>query len=33
MLQRLRLALQEKSFVKLGGPEGKHVEVDENFLA
>ncbi|HXY15789.1 MAG TPA: IS1595 family transposase [Terriglobales bacterium] len=32
MLQRIRLALQEKSFVKLGGPEGGHVEVDETFI-
>lgn len=32
MLQRLRLALQENSIVKLGGPEGKHVEVDETFI-
>jgi transposase-like protein len=32
MLQRLRLALQEKSIMKLGGPEGKHVEVDETFI-
>ncbi len=31
MLQRLRLALQEKSLVKLGG-EGKTVEVDETFI-
>ncbi len=31
MLQRLRLALQEKSFVKLGGP-GSEVEVDETFI-
>jgi transposase-like protein len=31
MLQRLRLALQEKSFVKLGGP-GSEVEVDEAFI-
>jgi len=31
MLQRLRLALQEKSFVKLGGP-GTEVEVDETFI-
>lgn len=32
MLQRLRLAMQENSIVKLGGPEGKHVEVDETFI-
>jgi len=32
MLQRLRLALQEKSFMKLGGPNGAHVEVDETFI-
>jgi transposase-like protein len=31
VLHRLRLALQEKSFVKLGG-EGKTVEVDETFI-
>jgi transposase-like protein len=31
MLQRLRLALQEKSFVKIGGP-GSEVEVDETFI-
>lgn len=31
MLQRLRLALQEKSFVKLGGS-GSEVEVDETFI-
>jgi transposase-like protein len=31
MLQRLRLALQEKSLMKLGG-EGKTVEVDETFI-
>ena len=31
MLQRLRLALQEKSIVKLGGP-GSEVEVDETFI-
>src|SRR5947209_869320 len=31
MLQRLRLALQEKSFVKLGGP-GSEIEVDETFI-
>jgi len=31
MLQRLRLALQDKSFVKLGGP-GSEVEVDETFI-
>lgn len=31
MLQRLRLALQEKSFVKLGGPDSE-VEVDETFI-
>jgi len=32
MLQRLRLALQDKSIMKLGGPEGRHVEVDETFI-
>jgi transposase-like protein len=32
MLHRLRLALQEKSIMKLGGPEGRHVEVDETFI-
>ena len=31
MLQRLRLVLQEKSFVKIGGP-GSEVEVDETFI-
>jgi transposase-like protein len=31
MLQRIRLALQKKSFVKLGGP-GSEVEVDETFI-
>jgi transposase-like protein len=31
MLQRLRLALQEKSFVKLGGA-GSEVEVDETYI-
>ncbi len=31
MLQRLRLVLQEKSFVKLGGP-GSEVEVDETSI-
>jgi transposase-like protein len=31
MLQRIRAALQEKSFVKLGGP-GSEVEVDETFI-
>jgi len=31
MLQRIRLALQENSFVKLGGP-GTEVEVDETFI-
>jgi transposase-like protein len=31
MLQRLRFALQDKSFVKLGGP-GSEVEVDETFI-
>jgi transposase-like protein len=31
MLQRLRLVLQEKSFVKLGGA-GSEVEVDETFI-
>jgi transposase-like protein len=31
MLQRLRLVLQEKSFVKLGGP-GSEVEVDETYI-
>jgi transposase-like protein len=32
MLQRLRRALQEKTFIKLGGPDGGHVEVDETFI-
>jgi len=31
MLQRIRLALQEKSIVKLGGP-GSEIEVDETFI-
>jgi len=31
MLQRIRQALQEKSFVKFGGP-GSEVEVDETFI-
>src|SRR5438034_7797728 len=31
MLQRIRKALQEKSFVKIGGP-GSEVEVDETFI-
>jgi transposase-like protein len=31
MLQRIRKALQEKSFLKLGGP-GSEVEVDETFI-
>lgn len=31
VLQRLRLALQAKSFVKMGGP-GSEVEVDETFI-
>lgn len=31
MLQRIRLALQEKSFVKMGGP-GSEIEVDETFI-
>lgn len=31
MLQRIRQALQEKSFIKVGGP-GSEVEVDETFI-
>lgn len=31
MLQRIRLAMQTKSFLKLGGP-GTEVEVDETFI-
>jgi transposase-like protein len=32
MLQRLRLALQNNSFVKLGGPDSTPVEADETFI-
>jgi transposase-like protein/catechol 2,3-dioxygenase-like lactoylglutathione lyase family enzyme len=32
MLQRLRLALQDGSIVKLGGPDSAPVEVDETFI-
>jgi transposase-like protein len=32
MLHRLRLVLQNKTVTKLGGPQGKHVEVDETFI-
>src|SRR6266480_3753432 len=32
MLQRLRLALQNNSFVKLGGPDSAPIEVDETFI-
>src|SRR5438105_4112030 len=32
MLQRLRLALQNNSFVKLGGPNSTPVEADETFI-
>jgi transposase-like protein len=32
MLQRLRLALQNGSFTKLGGPDAAPVEVDETFI-
>jgi transposase-like protein len=32
MLHRLRLVLQNKNVTKLGGPHGKHVEVDETFI-
>ncbi|HEY6130173.1 MAG TPA: transposase, partial [Candidatus Acidoferrum sp.] len=31
MLHRIRLAMQSKSFLKLGGPDGE-VEVDETFV-
>src|ERR1700686_5659159 len=31
MLHRIRLAMQSKSFIKLGGPDGE-VEVDETFI-
>ena len=31
MLHRIRLAVQSKSFVKIGGP-GSEVEVDETFI-
>ncbi|MGH9511542.1 MAG: IS1595 family transposase [Terriglobales bacterium] len=32
MLHRIRLAIQSKSFVKLGGPDSPPVEVDESFI-
>jgi transposase-like protein len=32
MLHRIRLAMQSKSFVKLGGPDSAPVEVDETFI-
>src|SRR5436309_10682289 len=32
MLHRIRLAIQSKSFVKLGGPDSAPVEVDETFI-
>lgn len=32
MLHRIRLAMQSKSFVKLGGPESAPIEVDETFI-
>jgi transposase-like protein len=32
MLHRIRLAMQSKSFVKLGGPDSPPVEVDETFI-
>jgi len=32
MLHRIRLAVQSKSFVKLGGPDSPPVEVDESFI-
>lgn len=32
MLHRIRLAVQSKSFVKLGGPDSPPVEVDETFI-
>jgi transposase-like protein len=32
MLHRIRLAIQSKSFVKLGGPDSPPIEVDETFI-
>jgi transposase-like protein len=32
MLQRIRLAMKNKSVLKMGGPEGSPVEVDETFI-
>ena len=32
MLHRIRLAIQSKSFVKLGGPDSVPIEVDETFI-
>jgi transposase-like protein len=32
MLHRIRLAIQSKSFVKLGGPDSTPIEVDETFI-
>jgi transposase-like protein len=32
MLHRIRLAMESQSFVKMGGPEGGPVEVDETFV-
>ena len=32
MLHRIRLAIQSKSFVKLGGPDSAPIEVDETFI-
>ena len=32
MLHRIRLAMQSKSFVKLGGPGSAPIEVDETFI-
>src|SRR5579862_1414304 len=32
MLHRIRLAVQSKSFVKIGGPESAPIEVDETFI-
>src|SRR5579864_244092 len=32
MLHRIRLAIQSKSFVKLGGPDSAPIEIDETFI-
>ena len=32
MLHRIRLAMQSKSFVKIGGPDSSPIEVDETFI-